>query len=135
MRDTEDPLVVVIEDEPDVSEMLELVLEGAGWRVVTALTGAAGLAAVRETDPDLVTLDLTLPDLDGLDVCRQIREVSDCYVVMVTARVAEIDRMLGSGLGADDYVVKPFSPRELVARIEPMRRPRTTDPSAGGTPA
>jgi two-component system OmpR family response regulator len=116
---------LVIEDEPDVSRLLALVLGQAGWTVVEAATGAAGLEAARAHEPDLVTLDLSLPDLDGLEVCRRLRQVTDAYIVMLTARAGEMDRLLGLQTGADDYMTKPFSPRELVARAGAMmRRPR-----------
>ena len=94
-------------------------------------SGLAGVDAVRETKPDLVTLDLGLPGIDGIEACRRIREISDAYVVMITARDDEIDRLLGLETGADDFISKPFSARELKARVNAMfRRPRT-----GGAPA
>jgi DNA-binding response OmpR family regulator len=93
--------------------------------VIVAGDGLAGLAAVREHDPDVVVLDLMLPGLDGIEVCRQLRAFSDAYVVMLTARGEEVDRIVGLSIGADDYLVKPFSPRELVARVKALlRRPR-----------
>ena len=92
-------------------------------------TGAQALAVAREVDPDVVVLDLGLPGLDGLEVCRQLRTFSDAYVVMLTARDTELDTIVGLSVGADDYITKPFSPRELVARIRAMlRRPRTPAP-------
>jgi DNA-binding response OmpR family regulator len=118
--------VVVVEDAPDVRTLVAGVLGQAGWEVTLAETGAAGLEAIRETDPDLVTLDLSLPDLDGLEVCRRLRTFTDAYVIMLTGRTTEVDRLLGLQIGADDYLTKPFSPRELVARVEVlMRRPRS----------
>jgi DNA-binding response OmpR family regulator len=117
--------VVVVEDAPDVRALVAGVLGQAGWEVTLAETGIAGLEAVRQTDPDLVTLDLSLPDIDGFEVCRRLREFTDAYVVMLTGRTTEVDRLLGLQIGADDYLTKPFSPRELVARVEVMmRRPR-----------
>ncbi len=118
--------VVVIEDATDVRDLLATVLGQAGWTVEAAATGQEGIDLVRETEPDLITLDLALPDIDGMEVCRRLRAFTDAYLVMLTARAAEIDRLLGLQLGADDYILKPFSPRELVARVEVlMRRPRT----------
>jgi DNA-binding response OmpR family regulator len=118
--------VVVVEDAPDVRTLVAGVLGQAGWEVTLAETGVAGLQAIRENDPDLVTLDLSLPDIDGLEVCRRLREFTDAYVVMLTGRTTEVDRLLGLQIGADDYLTKPFSPRELVARVEVlMRRPRS----------
>src|SRR5690348_12181585 len=116
---------LVIEDDADVRALLSELLRQSGFDVVEALTGADGLEAVRTREPDLVTLDLNLPDLDGMEVCRRIREVSDAYVIMLTGRPDEIDRLLGLETGADDYLTKPFSPRELRARVAAMmRRPR-----------
>jgi DNA-binding response OmpR family regulator len=117
---------VVIEDDADVRALLTQLLTQGGFEVIEAETGQAGVRAVRESDPDLVTLDLNLPDLDGIEVCRRIREVSEAYVVMLTGRPDEIDRLVGLETGADDYLTKPFSPRELRARVAAMmRRPRT----------
>jgi two-component system, OmpR family, response regulator len=118
--------VVVIEDATDVRDLLATVLGQAGWTVMTAASGQEGIDLVRQVDPDLITLDLALPDIDGMEVCRRLREFTDAYLVMLTARAAEIDRLLGLQLGADDYITKPFSPRELVARVGVlMRRPRS----------
>src|SRR4029450_4507270 len=95
--------------------------------------GQDAVAMAREIDPDVVVLDLALPGIDGLEVCRQLRTFSDAYVVMLTARDAEMDTVIGLSVGADDYVTKPFSPRELVARIRAMlRRPRTVATHTGG---
>jgi DNA-binding response OmpR family regulator len=118
--------VVVIEDASDDRDVLATVLGQAGWTVDAAGTGEGGIELVRELRPDLITLDLALPDIDGMEVCRRLRSFTDAYLVMLTARAAEVDRLLGLQLGADDYIIKPFSPRELVARVEVlMRRPRT----------
>ncbi|MHA7282437.1 response regulator [Arthrobacter sp. TMS2-4] len=120
---------LIVEDDPDIRELLATTLRMNGFRVLEAATGLEGLAAVKEHRPDLVTLDLNLPDLDGVEVCRQCRAVSDAYIVMVTARQDEIDRLIGLEIGADDFIGKPFSPRELSARVSAMfRRPRT-DPA------
>ena len=117
---------VVIEDDDDVRTLLTQLLQQAGFDVTAADNGAAGIRAVRELDADLVTLDLNLPDLDGIEVCRRIRDISEAYIVMLTGRPDEIDRLVGLETGADDYLTKPFSPRELRARVAAMmRRPRT----------
>jgi two-component system OmpR family response regulator len=123
---------VIVDDDPDIRALIAELLRQSGFEVTEAATGAEGLAAVREVEPDVVTLDLNLPDLDGIEVCRRLREITDAYVVMLTARPDEIDRLMGLEIGADDYLTKPFSPRELRARIAAMlRRPR----SAGATGA
>ena len=120
-----DRAAVVIEDDPDVRALLSELLQQSGFAVTDCSAGADGLRAVRERDPDLVTLDLNLPDLDGIEVCRRLRETSEAYVIMLTARPDEIDRLVGLETGADDYLTKPFSPRELRARVAAMmRRPR-----------
>ncbi|MBT1004348.1 SpoIIE family protein phosphatase [Paenarthrobacter sp. DKR-5] len=116
---------VVIEDDPDIRGLLVKILSLQGFEVAEAGNGEAGLEAVRSSGADLVTLDLNLPDHDGVDVCRQLRLFSDAYVIMITARADEIDRLIGLETGADDYVSKPFSPREIQARINALfRRPR-----------
>ncbi|WP_447925830.1 response regulator transcription factor [Georgenia muralis] len=119
---------VVVEDDADVRLLLAATLSQAGFTVHTAGSGADGVAAVREHAPAVVTLDLSLPDIDGFEVCRRIRAFSDAYVVMLTGRSEEIDTLLGLESGADDYLTKPFRPRELRARVEAMlRRPRRPD--------
>ncbi len=119
---------VVVEDDADIAEVIGSLLEQVGFEVQTVGTGARALDVIRDTLPDLVTLDLTLPDFDGVEVCRQIRMVSDCYVMVISARTAEVDRLVGLEVGADDYLSKPFSLRELQARVAALfRRPRTTD--------
>ena len=119
---------VVVEDDRDVGDAISQLLDKAGFDVVIARTGGEALDVVREQRPDLVTLDLTLPDIDGVEVCRQIRLVSDCYIIVVSGRTAEVDRLIGLEVGADDYLVKPFSMRELQARVAALfRRPRSTD--------
>ncbi|GEP37335.1 putative sensory transduction protein [Nocardioides psychrotolerans] len=116
---------MVVDDDDDIRDLLVHVLREAGLEVSTASDGASALAMVREVQPDLVTLDLSLPDMDGTDVCRALREFSDAYVVMITGRDAEIDRLVGLEVGADDYMSKPFSPREVRARVSALlRRPR-----------
>lgn len=122
---------VVIEDHDDIRDLLVRTISTRGFAVTGAATAEAGLRAVRRHDPDLITLDLGLPDLDGLEVCRRLREFSHAYLLMVTARPGEADRLKGLECGADDYISKPFSPRELQARIEAMfRRPRTCNEQA-----
>lgn len=122
--------IVVIEDEPDILELLQFNLSREGYEVASAGTGTEGLATVRRETPDLVLLDLLLPGVDGLDVCRQLRsdpETREVPIIMVTAKGEESDVVLGLGLGADDYVQKPFSPRELIARVRAVLR-RTHGP-------
>jgi DNA-binding response OmpR family regulator len=130
---------VVVEDDHDVGDAISKLLDQAGFDVTVARTGVEALTLVGEGRPDLVTLDLTLPDIDGVEVCRQIRTVTDCYVIVVSGRAAEVDRLVGLEVGADDYLVKPFSMRELQARVAALfRRPRTGDlvqEAAGAQPA
>ena len=118
--------VLVIEDEKPLADMVVAYLARAGYQTLIAHTGPAGVQAARESRPEVVILDLGLPGLDGIEVCRQIRTFSDCYVIVATARSDEIDTLIGLSAGADDYVTKPFSVRELVARVQTvLRRPRT----------
>ena len=122
---------LVVDDDDDIRDLLVHVLEKSGLDVRTASTGAEALGLARDFDPDLVTLDLSLPDLDGTDVCREIRSFSSAYIVMITARSDEIDRLVGLEVGADDYLAKPFSPREVRARAQALlRRPRLAAASA-----
>jgi DNA-binding response OmpR family regulator len=126
--------ILVVDDEPPIVELVVGYLEREGWEVARAFDGLAALDAVRTAHPDVVVLDVMLPGLDGVEVCRQLRTFSDAYVLMLTARKEEIDRIMGLTVGADDYLVKPFSPRELVARIKALlRRPRagTAAPDLG----
>jgi DNA-binding response OmpR family regulator len=123
---------LVVEDEPDLAALVGSYLERAGLRPTLCHDGLEAVALARSLDPAVIVLDLGLPGLDGVEVCRQVRTFSDAYVVMLTARSDEVDTLVGLSVGADDYVAKPFSPRELVARIQAMlRRPR----SAGVTPS
>jgi two-component system, OmpR family, response regulator RegX3 len=113
---------VLVEDEASISEPLAAALQAEGFDVLVAGTGGEGLALVREHDPDIVLLDVMLPDIDGRDVCRTIRASSDVPIIMLTARGLETDRVVGLELGADDYVVKPFSVAELAARMRAVLR-------------
>jgi DNA-binding response OmpR family regulator len=114
--------ILVVDDEPKIADLARDYLEHAGFTVRTAADGASALTAVRRDRPDLVVLDLGLPGLDGLDVTRAIRRDSNLPVIMLTARDDELDKLLGLELGADDYLTKPFSPRELVARVRAVLR-------------
>ena len=132
--------ILVVDDEPSIRELLRAYLEADGFEVAVAGTGADALhQSLRDTaSPDLVLLDVGLPDLDGLEVLRTLRRTSDVYVILVTARAEEVDRIVGLSVGADDYVTKPFSPREVVARVRTVLRrarppgdlsgPATADP-------
>ncbi len=122
----EQDVAVVIEDGEDIRELLAQVLTQGGFTVHTAADGATGVELVREHDPIVVTVDVNMPGIDGFETARQIRSISTAYLVMITARGDEIDTLVGLQTGADDYIVKPFRPRELRARIEAMmRRPRS----------
>ena len=119
--------VLIVEDEENLSEAIRYNLQREGYIVQTASDGEQGLSLAREANPDLIILDIMLPKLDGFEVCRILRRQSDVPILMLTARAEEIDRVVGLELGADDYVVKPFSMRELLARVRAMlRRPRET---------
>ena len=131
--------MLVVDDERNLVDLVRGYLEREGFVVLAALDGETALTVARNERPDLVVLDVMLPGLDGVEVCRRLRAFSDAYVIMLTARTEEIDRIVGLSVGADDYVTKPFSPRELVARIRAMlRRPRTrgiASPSGDDAPA
>lgn len=119
------PRVLVVDDEAPLARLVSAYLERDGFAVEVTADGSAAVESVRRWDPAVVVLDLGLPGMDGIEVCRAVRKFSDCYIVMLTARVQETDRLIGLEVGADDYVTKPFSPRELVARVRAMlRRPR-----------
>jgi two-component system, OmpR family, response regulator len=123
-----DRRALVVEDDEDIRALLSELLRQSGFDVAEVADGTSAVAAARDHDPDIVTLDLNLPDLDGLEVCRQLRSDTDAYIVILTARPDEIDRLVGLETGADDYLTKPFSPRELKARVAAMmRRPRRRD--------
>jgi DNA-binding response OmpR family regulator len=121
--------VVVVDDEANIADLVELYLQREGYRVQKARTGEGALQAVAEHRPRLVVLDVGLPDIDGLEVCRRLRQHSPVPVIFLTARDGEIDRVLGLELGADDYVTKPFSPTELVARVKAVLRRSDGGPS------
>ena len=114
--------VLVVEDEPQIAQIVRDYLQHAGFVVVTTADGVEAVTLARQRRPDLVVLDLGLPHLDGLDVARRLRRDTDIPIIMLTARVEESDRLLGLEVGADDYVTKPFSPRELVARVRAVLR-------------
>jgi two-component system alkaline phosphatase synthesis response regulator PhoP len=114
--------ILVVDDEPKIVKQARDYLEKGGFRVIAAGDGKTALAMARGDRPDLIVLDLNLPEMDGLDVCRALRRESDVPIIMLTARVEETDRLIGLELGADDYITKPFSPRELVARVRAVLR-------------
>ena len=125
--------VLVVDDERTLVDLISTYLSREGFTVVGAYDGPSAVELARTQRPDVIVLDLMLPGMDGLEVCRQLRQFSDAYVLMLTARSDEVDRIVGLTVGADDYVTKPFSPRELVARVHALlRRPRT---SPAATPA
>jgi two-component system alkaline phosphatase synthesis response regulator PhoP len=115
-------VILVVEDEPKMVKLARDYLEQSSYRVITVGDGRTALAMFRDEQPNLVVLDLNLPGMDGLDVCRMLRRESDVPIIMLTARVEEMDRLIGLELGADDYITKPFSPRELVARVRAVLR-------------
>jgi DNA-binding response OmpR family regulator len=125
--------VLLVDDEPPIVDLVRGYLEREGWEVLTASDGQEGLALARRHQPDVVILDLMLPGLDGVEACRELRTFSNAFVVMLTARSEEVDKLVGLAVGADDYMTKPFSPRELVARIKAiLRRSRAVGPAAPG---
>jgi len=115
-------VILVVDDEPKIVKQARDYLEQGGFRVAVAGDGTTALAQARHERPDLIVLDLNLPGMDGLDVCRALRRESDVPIIMLTARIDETDRLIGLELGADDYITKPFSPRELVARVRAVLR-------------
>lgn len=124
------PRVLVVDDEAPIVDLVKGYLEREGMEVMAAADGPTGLEAIRDRAPDVVVLDVMLPGLDGFEVLRRARALTDAYVIMLTARAEEIDRIVGLSVGADDYLVKPFSPRELAARVQALlRRPRMAVPS------
>lgn len=127
---TAKPRIVVADDEAHIRDVVRGYLEAEGFEVVLAADGNEALRVALESRPDLVVLDVTMPGLDGMEVLRQLRTASDVYVIMLTARAEEVDKLVGLAVGADDYMTKPFSPRELVARIKAvLRRGRGSQPA------
>lgn len=117
---------LVVDDAPEFVELIAGQLRGEGFEVETATEGEAAIESARLLEPDVIVLDLGLPTIDGVEVCRRIRTFSQAYIVMLTARDEEVDKLIGLSVGADDYMTKPFSPRELAARVRAMlRRPRS----------
>jgi DNA-binding response OmpR family regulator len=114
--------IVVVDDEPNIADLVDLYLAREGFRVLKTGTGEGGLQAVRDHRPRLVVLDVGLPDVDGLEVCKRLRATSQIPVIFLTARDSEVDRVVGLELGGDDYLTKPFSPAELVARVKAVLR-------------
>ena len=121
--------ILVVDDEPSILNLIVAYLKPEGYEVYTAEDGPAGLKAARSFKPDLIVLDVMLPGIDGVEVLTRLRRESDVYVIMLTAKTEEMDRVVGLTIGADDYVTKPFSPRELVARIKAALRRMQTNPS------
>ena len=116
------PKILVVDDEPSILKLVSAYLEPEGYEVHTAADGSAGLKAARAFKPDLIILDVMLPGMDGVELLTRLRRESDAYVIMLTARTEETDKIIGLSVGADDYVTKPFSPRELVARVKAALR-------------
>src|SRR5512142_2954798 len=117
--------ILVVDDEPSITNLVSAYLKPEGYEVYTAADGNAGLKAARAHKPDILVLDVMLPGIDGIELLSRLRRESDVYVIMLTARTEETDKIVGLSMGADDYVSKPFSPRELVARVKALlRRPR-----------
>jgi DNA-binding response OmpR family regulator len=125
--------ILVVDDEPAVTDLLAYNLRRSGYEVMTTGDGRSALRLARESQPDLILLDLMIPEIDGLDVCRELRKTGDVPIIMITARGEEIDRVVGLELGADDYVAKPFSVRELMARVKAVLR-RSTGTTQGTEP-
>jgi DNA-binding response OmpR family regulator len=122
MQGMQQGTIVVVDDEPNIADLVGMYLEREGYRVLKAATGDDGLQAFQEHRPRLMVLDVGLPDIDGLELCKRIRQTSQVPVIFLTARDGEVDRVLGLELGADDYLTKPFSPAELVARVKAVLR-------------
>jgi two-component system alkaline phosphatase synthesis response regulator PhoP len=126
--------ILVVDDEPAIVEIVRDYLTDVGYRVSTARSGDDALRQIRSILPDLIVLDLGLPGLDGLDVARAVRQASSVPIIMLTARGDEADRVVGLELGADDYLIKPFSPRELLARVRAVLRRSATEPASPDRP-
>ncbi len=121
--------ILVVDDEPQIVKVVQAYLEKAGYHVISAANGYTALSTFTKERPDFVILDLNLPGIDGVEVCRTLRRTSDVPILMLTARVEETDRLIGLEIGADDYVTKPFSPREVVARVRTILRRAAPNPS------
>ncbi len=126
----EDRIVLIVEDDPNIVDILRFNFEKEGYSVDVATDGSAGLEKALEISPDLILLDVMLPKMDGFEVCRRVREKSSVPIIMLTAREEEVDKVLGLELGADDYITKPFSIRELTARVKANLRRSSTDAPA-----
>ncbi|MEW5866421.1 MAG: response regulator transcription factor [Bacillota bacterium] len=124
--------ILVVEDEESVRELVRMYLENEGFRVETASDGEEALNKVKANTPDLIVLDVMLPKFDGWTVCKEVKKTSSVPIIMLSARAEEFDRVLGLELGADDYIPKPFSPREMVARVRAVLRRTGSNPEAGG---
>ncbi len=125
------PTALVVDDSPDILNLVSSALQRDGFVVSQASSGDDAIELARRDSPDLIVLDVMMPGTDGIETCRLLREFTDAYIVMLTARADEVDKLVGLSIGADDYMVKPFSPRELVARARAMlRRPRRTGPES-----
>lgn len=125
------PKALVVDDSPDILNLVSSALQRDGFVVSQASSGDDAIALAHRDSPDLIVLDVMMPGTDGIETCRLLREFTDAYIVMLTARADEVDKLVGLSIGADDYMVKPFSPRELVARAHAMmRRPRRTGPES-----
>ncbi|MBC8330564.1 MAG: response regulator transcription factor [Anaerolineae bacterium] len=122
------PKILIVEDEPELVKVLRSYLEKSNFEVITAYRGDSGLTAWEQQNPDLVLLDLNLPGMDGLDVAREIRRKADTPIIMLTARVEEMDQLIGLELGADDYITKPYSPRLVVAKVRAVLRRSVAEP-------
>ena len=125
--------VLVVEDEQSIASFVSLYLKNAGYGVRAVGTGAGALNAVAAEMPSLIVLDLNLPDMDGIEICRRIRKSSDVPIIMLTARDEDVDKIIGLEVGADDYLTKPFNPRELVARVKSVLRRATSRRSSAIT--
>jgi len=124
--------ILIVDDEPSIIKLVSAYLKPEGYEVFTAVDGPSGLKMAKAYKPDLVVLDLMLPGMDGLEILTRLRRESDVYVILLTARAEETDKIVGLSVGADDYVTKPFSPRELVARIKAALRRQQTGADSGG---
>jgi len=128
--------VLVVDDESNLVDLVEGYLNHEGFDVIVARHGPTAVESARALAPDLIILDVMLPGFDGLEVCRRVWQFSDAYILMLTARTEELDRIVGLEVGADDYLTKPFSPRELIARVKAMlRRPRSSVSTPSDAPA